>query len=131
MIRSIPVGMWVDQELRGRFPELREPHEQAIRRQIDTQAALVRPEFERDIPAVPLRMNLAINAAFAKFWGHELGQPGWTLPYLTVGALSPGEALLQKMSALTPSPGNDRKLIQSWADQLGLGAWLRWIPYTP
>ena len=32
MVRSVPVGIWVDQDLRARFPDLRAAQEQAIRR---------------------------------------------------------------------------------------------------
>ena len=131
MIRSIPVGLWIDRELRRLHPGLREPQEQAIRRQIDTHASLFRPEIRRNIPEAPFQMNLAINAAFAKFWGKELGQSAWTLPYLAVGALVRGEALLQRSDALPPMPGNDRRLIQAWAEELGLGTWIQWVPYVP
>jgi hypothetical protein len=31
---------------------------------------------------------------------------------------------------LPPIPSNDRPLIQAWADSLGLGSWIRWIPYA-
>ncbi|HRI15564.1 MAG TPA: hypothetical protein PLX89_21405 [Verrucomicrobiota bacterium] len=131
MLRSIPVGLWIDHDLRNRFPELREAQEQAARRQLDTHASLLRPEIQRSVPEPALRINLAINAAFAKFWSRELDQSGLTLPYLTVGALQKGEALLAKSDALEPGPANDRRLIQTWADELGLGGWILWLPYSP
>ncbi len=77
MIRSIPVGLWIDRDLRERFPALRDSQEQAIRRQIDTHAALLRPEIQRNIPKVPLAVNFSINAAFTKAWGSTLGKTGW------------------------------------------------------
>jgi hypothetical protein len=51
MVRSVPVGIWVDQNLRARFPDLRAAQEQAIRRQVDTQAQIVSPQVREDIPA--------------------------------------------------------------------------------
>lgn len=131
MIRSIPVGLWIDRDLRERFPSLRHTQEQAIRRQIDTHALLLRPEYQQSVPAIPLGVNLAVSAAFAKFWGGILGESGWMLPYLAAGAMTRGEALLRLMEDIPPSPANDRRLIQSWADELGLGAWMRWTPYRP
>ena len=86
------------------------------------------PEVQRSIPETPFRVNLALNAAFAKFWARELHEPGWTLPYLAAGALSQGELLLAKSDEFGLGPSLDRPLIQSWADTLGLGKWLRWIP---
>ncbi len=130
MLRSMPVGIWVDHDLRTRFPELHVVQEQAIRRQIDTHAALFRPEIQRNVPETPLRLSLAMNAAFARFWGTELNEPGWTLPYLAAGVLPRGDTLLARLRDLPPIPSNDRPLIQGWADSLGLGSWIRWIPYS-
>ena len=131
MVRSIPVGLWIDSDLRERFPTLREAQEQAIRRQINTHATLLRPDFQQNVPAVPLGINFAINAAFAKFWGGVLGDSGWTLPYLAVGALTQGETLLRRSNELEPVAGNDRRIIEAWAEELGLKAWLAWKPYRP
>jgi hypothetical protein len=69
MVRSVPVGFRVDLDLRTRFPELQAAQEQAIRRQIDTHASVLTPGVRRNIPEVPLRLNLAINGAFARLWG--------------------------------------------------------------
>lgn len=130
MVRSVPVGFRVDLDLRTRFPELQEAQEQAIRRQIDIHASVLTPDVQRNIPEAPLRMNLAINAAFAKFWGQELNEPGWTLPYLAAGVVTRGDELMAKAEALGLGPSCDRALIQAWADELGLGAWLHWVPHT-
>jgi hypothetical protein len=131
MVRSVPVGLWVDQDLRSRFPELRAPQEQAIRRQIDTQAQILSPKIRQNIPAAALRANAALNAAIAKVWSRELNEPGWCLPYLVDGSASAGDALLEILEGLLPIPSNDRRLIQAWADHLGFGHWLRWTPYSP
>jgi len=131
MLRSIPMGLWIDQDLRERFPTLRDSQEQAIRRQIETHAGLLRPELQQNVPRVPLALNFAINAAFAKFWGGVLGETGWTLPYFAVGALSRGKSLLHRSEELSPAPAKDRRVIQAWADELGLGGWIQWTPYRP
>jgi hypothetical protein len=80
--------------------------------------------------SAPLRLSLGMNAAFARFWGTELMEPGWTLPYLSAGVLPQGDTLLARVRDLPPIPSNDRPLIQAWADSLGLGSWIRWIPYA-
>ncbi|MEI6340522.1 MAG: hypothetical protein WCR07_01070 [Verrucomicrobiota bacterium] len=131
MLRSMPAGIWVDHDLRTRFPELREPQEQALRRQIDTHAALFRAEVQRSVPEHPWRLSLAMNAAFAKFWGQELGQPGWMLPYHAAGIAQRGETLLAHLKSLPPLPVNDRPLIDAWASDLGLANWLQWVPHAP
>lgn len=131
MVRSVPVGLWVDLDLRSRFPELRTAQEQAIRRQIDIQAQILSPKVRENIPAPALRANAALNAAFAKVWARELKEPGWALPYLVDGSATAGDALLELQEGLLSIPSNDRRLIQAWADHLGFGHWLRWTPYSP
>lgn len=131
MIRSVPVGLWIDNDLRERFPTLHQSQEQAIRRQIETHSTLLLPDFQQHVPAVPLGINFAINAAFAKFWGGILDEPGWTLPYLAVGALNQGETLLRRSKELEPIAANDRRIIEAWAEELGLKAWVAWKPYRP
>lgn len=130
MLRSIPVGIRIDFDLRTRFPGLQDAQGQALRRQVATHAALLKPDIQRTVPEIPLRLNLGMNAAFAKFWGAEFHEPGWTLPYLAAGVLGKGEALLTYLEALGVGPAHDRALIQSWADELGLGHWLRWKPHS-
>jgi hypothetical protein len=131
MVRSVPVGIWVDQDLRARFPDLRAAQEQAIRRQVDTQAQVVSPRVREDIPAPALRVNCAINAAFAKVWSVEFNEPGWCLPYVVDGSAAGGEALLGVLDGFLATPSNDRRVIQAWADHLGLGHWLKWIQHSP
>ena len=131
MVRSVPVGIWVDQDLRARFPDLRAAQEQAIRRQVDTQAQVVSPRVREDVPAPALRANCAINAAFAKVWSVEFNEPGWCLPYVVDGSAAGGEALLGILDGFLATPSNDRRVIQAWADHLGIGHWLKWIQYSP
>ena len=131
MVRSVPVGIWVDQDLRARFPDLRAAQEQAIRRQVDTQAQVVSPRVREDVPAPALRANCAINAAFAKVWSVEFNEPGWCLPYVVDGSAAGGEALLGILDGYLATPSNDRRVIQAWADHLGFGHWLKWIQHSP
>ena len=129
MLRSFPVGMRIDQDLRIRFPELHRAQEQAIRRQLDDHAAILRPEVQKSAPAPALQANLALNAAFAKFWAGELAQPALTLPYLAVGTLKRGEALFRFWQEIPADPVHDQELIQTWADELDLGNWIEWVPH--
>ena len=131
MMRSVPVGIWLDQDLRAKFPDLRAAQEQAIRRQVDTQAQIVSPQVRKNIPAPALRANCAINAAFAKVWSVEFNEPGWCLPYVVDGSAAGGDALLGVLDGFLATPSNDRRVIQAWADHLGFGHWLKWIQYSP
>ena len=83
------------------------------------------------LPAPALRANCAINAAFAKVWSVEFNEPGWCLPYVVDGSAAGGEALLGILDGFLATPSNDRRVIQAWAEHLGLGHWLKWIQYSP
>jgi hypothetical protein len=83
------------------------------------------------LPAPALRANCAINAAFAKVWSVEFNEPGWCLPYVVDGSAAGGEALLGILEGFLATPSNDRRVIQAWADHLGIGHWLKWIQYSP
>ena len=83
------------------------------------------------LPAPALRANCAINAAFAKVWSVEFNEPGWCLPYVVDGSAAGGEALLGVLDGFLATPSNDRRVIQAWADHLGLGHWLKWIQRSP
>jgi hypothetical protein len=83
------------------------------------------------LPAPALRANCAINAAFAKVWSVEFNEPGWCLPYVVDGSAAGGEALLGILDGFLATPSNDRRVIQAWADHLGLGHWLKWIQHSP
>ena len=120
MVRSVPVGIWVDQDLRARFPDLRAAQEQAIRRQVDTQAQVVSPRVREDVPAPALRANCAINAAFAKVW--PVPQPG--RPYRSSRTGSPsgpgqlrhpqdreGGRVVPKEAPLPPALHADQRLL--------------------
>ena len=74
MVRSVPVGIWV--EKRGQF------------------LILIHEEPKATLPAPALRVNCAINAAFAKVWSVEFNEPGWCLPYVVDGSAAGGEAVL-------------------------------------
>ncbi len=54
------------------------------------------------MPDNPWRLSLARNAASAKFWGQELGQPGRVLPYQAAGVAAQGEALLRGIRETPP-----------------------------
>ena len=82
-------------------------------------------------PAPALRANCAINAAFAQVWSAEFNEPGWCLPYVVDGSTAGGEALLGILDGFLATPSNDRRVIQAWADHLGLGHWLKWIQHSP
>ena len=83
------------------------------------------------LPAPALRANCAINAAFAKVWSAEFNEPGWCLPYVVDGSAAGGEALLGILDGFLATPSNDRRVIQAWADHLGIGHWLKRIQYSP
>ena len=104
---------------------------QRLKRKRGQFLILIHEAPKATLPAPALRVNCAINAAFAKVWSVEFNEPGWCLPYVVDGSAAGGEALLGILDGFLATPSNDRRVIQAWADHLGLGHWLKWIQHSP
>lgn len=127
MLRSIPVGMRIDRDLHGRFPELHAPQAESVRRQLAEQATLLNPDVQKTIPPSALHLNLAVNAAFAQFCLTHLNLSGATDPCLKAGCLETGTGLFKIWQESPADPKSDQALVQAWADALGIGSWIHWI----
>ena len=96
-------------------------------KQLDDNAAALRPGVQAMMPDEALHKNIAMSAAFALFWADKLKQPQITLPYQASGRLADGRKLLDIWQSIPDEPANDMKLIDMWADNLGLGSWYSWV----
>lgn len=127
MLRSMPVGMRIDRDLHDRFSELHVPQAESVRRQLAEHATLLNPDIQKTIPPSALRLNLAVNAAFAQFCLTHLSLQGATDPYLKAGCLEAGSGLLKIWQESSADPKSDQALVQAWADALEIGSWIQWI----
>ena len=48
---------------------------------------------------------------------------------ITVGAEAEGKGLMEVFAAMDPGSSEDWKLVDAWAERLGLSGWYKWIPH--
>jgi hypothetical protein len=128
-LHSMPVGLHVDDWILSEYPDLMPLQRQAVMRQLDDNVAGLRPEIRQMTPERSLTLNLTMNAAFAEFWAAKLNQPQISLPFKASGHLEAGRELLEIWRTLPNNPANDRKLIDAWAQKLGVSDWYQWVPF--
>ena len=128
-LRSIPIGLRIDDLIWTRHEELREQQVASARLQLAENAGALKPAIRQMFPRKMLQANTAMNAAFAQFWAEKTGDPTLRLPYQSVGAEADGQGLMNLFAAMDPGSSEDWKLVDAWADRLGLSGWYKWIPH--
>jgi hypothetical protein len=129
-LRSIPVGMRVDRWLATEFPALAELQQASILRQIQDSAATLAPQHRQVTPQKVYDATEAISAAFAAFWAGRLNQPQLALPFKAAGYLQAGQELLAIWESTPDVAENDQRLVDDWAEKLGIAGWYQWVPYS-
>ncbi len=127
-LRSFPVGMRIDVWLKREFPELADLQREAIERQQKDNLQALRAEVRNFAPKQIFAANAAMNAAYAIFADRLLGNAGFAIPWRSSGLEKAGRALLAQFDRIDADPAHDRALIDSWAAELGLVGWYRWVP---
>jgi hypothetical protein len=126
-LRSIPIGLRIDNLIWERHEDLREEQLASARLQLSQNVQVLAPALRKSFPRKLLRANTTMNAAFAIFWSEKMGDPSHRLPYQSVGADSDGEELMKVFTSIRTSSSEDWNLVDKWAEFLGLNGWYRWI----
>ena len=122
-LRSVPLGLRVDQWLLAEFPSLASKQQAITQRQLRENLATFSPEIRRFAPDKVFEANGAMNAAYAGFWGRAWSDPSQSSPYRAAALAGQGEALLDVWDATPSDPSHDRVLIEGWAAHLSIGDW--------
>jgi hypothetical protein len=131
-LRSMGPGMVVDRWIREQCADLREAQAEAISAQITGNLAGLKASTRANVPAAAGEASLAMNAAYAIFGGDLLGKPYLAVPYLSQGYGEIGRRLIHlalaedSSSAEAAQEGADRRIIDAWAQALGLVDWYEW-----
>jgi hypothetical protein len=128
-LRSIPIGLRIDDWLWNLCQELRGEQTASAYLQLQQNAQVLSPGIRKSFPRKVVNANTAMNAAFAMYWAEKLSDATISLSYRSIGADSNGKALLEITRGLDASPQNDWALVDAWAEELGLRGWHQWIPY--
>jgi hypothetical protein len=128
-LRSMPIGMRIDDWLFRDYLELRLQQVAAAKAQLRDNARALAPEVKRQVPKPVFMANAAMNSAFALYWAKSLADDSVLLPYKSTGFLPQGEALIEIFESVGSTPSEDRKLVDSWAEVVGLNGWYRWIAH--
>jgi hypothetical protein len=128
-LRSVPIGLRIDDWLWSLCPDVRAEQIASSKLQLRQNAEALSPNIRKSFPKVIVKANTSINAAFALFWAAKLEDASISLPYRSIGADIDGKALLDIFKTVDSKPTSDCALVDQWADELGLRGWYNWIPY--
>jgi hypothetical protein len=128
-IRSVPLGLRVDSWLRHGYSELNDLQEASAKKQLQDNAQVLNPQIRERIPSEIFRANVAMNAALAQFWSEVLNEPHLSLPYKATKYWSAGLKLMELWKGIPDKPEEDYRLIDAWAEELGISGWYQWTPY--
>ncbi len=127
-LRSYPIGMRIDQWIRETYPALHEAQEASVDRQQRDNAQALNPQIRQMSPPLVFSGNASMNAAYALFCERLLGRGQYVIPYRSVGFEASGRSLLEIWDRIPPDPRHDRDLVDSWAEELEVSDWYRWVP---
>ena len=128
-LRSIPVGLRVDNWIFVECPDLVEMQKNAIQRQLKDNLASTSDSVRASIPPQIYDGTMTINAAYAQFWAEKWNQPELALSYKASGHAVAGEKLLRILHEMPDSGRTDRALIDAWGTALNVTGWYVWLTY--
>ena len=128
-LRSIPIGLRVDEWLLTTAPELSDLQVAGVKSQLEENAQAIPLGSKGIFPAKVYKGSVTMNAAFAAFWARKWGDSSLTLPYKAAGLLEDGLTLLKIYDRVPADPEHDPELVEQWAFDLGLKGWYALVPH--
>jgi len=107
-LRSIPVGLRIDDLIWAQYPELREEQLASAQSQMKQNIQSLTPEIRQTFPQKTSDSTLR-------------------LPYQSIGAEADGQNLINASASTGTSSSDDWTLVDKWAEILGLTGWYKWI----
>jgi hypothetical protein len=127
-LRSLPVGMRIDQWIATEYPELKvlqlENHH--VQQQMNMRALT----YQQGNLTLPVTL-MGTLAAFALFSDKLAGQVRYAIPFSAAGVIDDGKHLLKLLDTVPKDPTHDMELVEKWADACGMSRWFKWNPYQP
>jgi hypothetical protein len=128
-LRSIPIGMRVDESLRDTYPALADLQAAAFATQQADALVSLSPQIKAMAPDEIVSGSIILNTAYALFCDRLLGQATYQVPYVAAGFKEFGVALLKLYDDTPSDPMSDIVLVDRWADEIGLSGKYQWVPF--
>jgi hypothetical protein len=129
-LRSMPIGMRIDQWIHETYPGIRAAQASSLNEQQVANVKVLEQQVQLATPTTIYTANVAMNAAYALMCDELFGEGGYSMPYRSRGFFRRGEHLLQLWRETPDDSSHDRALVDAWAKALGLARWYRWVPYS-
>jgi hypothetical protein len=127
-LRSLPIGMRIDQWIATAHPDLRDLQAKSIEFQQHQNATLLSTKIKGFEIPVSLMGPIAAYAMFAD----RLANNGtYAIPFEAIGLHEQGNTLLERWDSTPSDATHDRALVDAWAKACGLEGWYDWLDYTP
>jgi tetratricopeptide (TPR) repeat protein len=129
---NCPLDMTIERYIRNTFPSL-QPAQFLSLRQMALEAAQTNtnPEIRKVTPRKILQASMALNGAYSLFLDQLFeGASGFSALYRRSNTFSLSQKLFNCWAERvdTLEPGDEYKLVDEFADMLGLRGWYEWKP---
>jgi hypothetical protein len=125
-LRSLPVGMRIDQWIALEYPELRDLQSAGIAVQQQQNVGVM--SFSLGHLTIPTNL-LGMLAAYAFFADELAGGRRYAIPFEATGSSDLGRELFRTWNEMPAEPQRDCELVDAWASLLGMRDWYSWISF--
>lgn len=125
-LRSLPIGMRIDDWISSQHPELKDLQSIGIATQQQQNINLLSHKISGYYIPTPLMGPIS---AFAMFADRLLGVDQFATPFAAAGLQHSGTELLQIWDATPKAAANDCELVDAWAMHASIRNWYEWAPY--
>lgn len=129
-VRSMPIGMRIDDWLFRDYPGLRGEQEASIASQQQTNVKSLSPAARTIAPPTIYNANVSMCTAYALFADRLYQQNLYTIPFHSAGFSERGQQLMDIFDSIPDDPTNDRRLVTACGEELGISDWFQWLPMT-
>lgn len=127
-LRSLPIGMRIDQWIATDYPELKDL--QLENHHVQQQMNMRALTYRQGKLILPVTL-MGTLAAFALFTDQLAGQVRYAIPFSAAGVIDDGKRLLELLDSVPKDSTHDLELVEKWADASGMSQWFKWNPYQP
>jgi hypothetical protein len=129
---NCPLDMLIERHLRDTFKPLRPAQFLSVRKlALEAWETFSNPELRRRTPRKIFQASLALNGAYGLFLDDLFqGASAFAAPYRALENFALSQRLWQHWQgrAQDLGPGDEYRLVDEFADIIGLRGWYEWIP---